>query len=181
MGGGKKEPEVTQIPLMNQGQSQLLNQLLSFIPQAMGGIELGQAYGGPSESSYSPFTIPGGEDMPTGGKGGGVPGGGGGRGRERGRGGRRGGGGPGGRPAMASMDGKRGGPGGRTVPNRIPDPVLDAILNSEELSGRTNIPDVRMPESQPISPIEQSLTQPIISPFTQGMTGNYPRRGRRGG
>ena len=74
MGKGQKEPEVTQIPLMNPQQDKLLGQLLSFIPQAMGGVQLGQAYGGPSESSYSPFTIPGGEGMPTGGKGGGVPG-----------------------------------------------------------------------------------------------------------
>ena len=33
-----------------------------------------------------------------------------------------------------------------------------------------------VPEMQPISPIQQALTQPIISPFTQGMTGNYPKR-----
>ena len=178
--GGSKGPEVTQIPLMSQPQNQLLDQLLSFIPQAMGGVQLGEAYGGPQQSSYSPFTIPGG-----------------------------GGGGKGG-PPIGSKDessiksrgdisrevdrerrtDRRGerddSPVGREFEaidveqarrrdrTRIPNAVLDEILNP--LPSTTNIPNVRIPESQPISPIQQALTEPIISPFREGMTGNFARR-----
>ena len=159
MGGGSKEPQVTEVPLMSPEQNQLLGDLLTFLPQAMGGFQLGEAYGGPSEASYSPFTIPEG-----GGKGG--PPTGGRRDRDVDRGTRRGGG---------DDDGGRGGGGGQVRARDRSRPALDGILNSEP-----NLP-VSVPESQPISPIEQALTQPIISPFTQGMTGNYPRRpGRRG-
>lgn len=213
--GGSKEPDITQVPLMNPQQTQFLGQLLNFIPQAMGGFELGQAYGGPSEASYSPFTIPGGG-------GGAMPSGkGGGGGMSEGSTRR----GPHGETitdviqapmgVLEEQPGEREGEkvstnisgyeetragetepytyGGKDLERKAYgieaepmdlEPVLDAILGPSLT--QFNLPKVS-PESlemQPISPIQQALTQPIVSSFTQGMTGNYPKRprvGARGG
>ncbi|GAH72715.1 unnamed protein product [marine sediment metagenome] len=43
-----------------------------------------------------------------------------------------------------------------------------------------NVPpaaDVLPPEAQPVSAIQQLLTQPLTQPFREGMTGNYPVKG----
>ena len=69
MGGKAKEPEVTQVPTVTPQQSQLLNQLLRFVPGAMEGFTVGQPYGGSAKPGYSQHTIGSG-------KGGTTPGGG---------------------------------------------------------------------------------------------------------
>ena len=68
MGGKPKEPTITQAPTKSPEQQQFLESLLSFFPQAVSGFTMGEAYGGPGQANYSPFTI--GE-----GKGGATPGG----------------------------------------------------------------------------------------------------------
>lgn len=106
MAKGQATPTVTQIPTMDPRQQQFLDTLLAFMPQAMSGFTLGEAYGGPGQANYSPITI--GE-----GKGGAAPAGGG----------------------------------------------------------------VRRDKPRPRrSPVDEALTGPIVSPFTQEQTGNYPRR-----
>jgi len=107
MGGSKpKEPTVTQVPTKSPQQTQFLESLLSFFPEAMAGQTIGGAYGGPGQANYSPITVGGG-------KGGSAP-----------------------RGGMPGSGRKRG------------------------------------------SPLDAALTNPIVGPFREGMTGNYPRRRR---
>ncbi len=106
MAKGQPEPQITQAPTKSPQQTQFLESLLSFFPQAMTGFTIGETYGGPSQATQT-HTI--GE-----GKGGATP---------------------------------SGGPRGR-----------------------------RNPRS---SPLDAALTGPIVEPFRQGQTGNFPRRGGR--
>lgn len=70
--------------------------------------------------------------------------------------------------------------GGITAPGTIGGPVTPPGGTTPGGKGgvpiTTNIPNVQTPETQPISPIQQAITQPFTQPFREGMTGNYPRR-----
>jgi len=57
--------------------------------------------------------------------------------------------------------------GGIAAPGTIGGPVTPP---STAMSGG------KAPETQPISPVQQTLTEPFVGPFREGMTGNYPRR-----
>lgn len=59
--GGPGELETQQIPLMSPAQQQMLSQLLAGTMQGMQGFPLGQAYGGPTESSWQPMPFMGDE------------------------------------------------------------------------------------------------------------------------
>jgi hypothetical protein len=113
MAKGQPEPQITQAPTKTPQQTQFLESLLSFFPQAMTGFTIGEAYGGPGQANYSPHTI--GE-----GKGGATPGGG---------------------------RGRYAGIAGRHIRERG-------------------------------TPLDAALTNPIVEPFRQGQTGNYPKERR---
>lgn len=70
--GSKPEPQITQVPTKSPQQTQFLDSLLSFFPQAMAGQTIGGAYGGPGQANYSPISM----DEGKGGAGGGAGGGG---------------------------------------------------------------------------------------------------------
>lgn len=51
--GGRSEPEITQAPTKTPQQTQFLESLLSFFPQAMTGFTIGETYGGPGQASQT--------------------------------------------------------------------------------------------------------------------------------
>lgn len=197
--GGNGNIDLSQIPLMTKAQEGALAELLPAVMGMMGGFELGTPYqpGAYSPTSFPEFT---GEHIVK--KDG--DGGGGGDGDKitkdqltKPNGGLT-------KEQLTAPEGWTGGDGGDgktvirdgTVQPRTNGSVLDSILSPPPgpigtpgtTGGQvapggkggapttTNIPNVQIPETQPISPVQQTLTEPIISPFREGMTGNYPRR-----
>jgi len=153
MGGKKKEPKVTQVPLQSPEQSQFLKMLLGGMTGYMGESPfgqmptLGERYGGgrpaPSTGAGKGGTAPGAAPGVPGGKGGTAPG--------------RGG------PLREMPPGANVGmPGGPSSG------MLEALLAGPE-------------QGLEVGQATEALTAPIISPFTQGQTGNFPRRRTAGG
>ena len=62
---------------------------------------------------------------------------------------------------------------GITAPGTISGPVTPP--GGTMPGGKGGTPTT-VPETQPISPTQQALTEPFVGPFREGMTGNYPRR-----
>lgn len=160
MGGGKKEPTVTRAPTKTAGQTQFLESLLGMMknymgPGAFGQMPtLGERYGGgrPAPGTTAGAT-PGG-----GGKGGTAP--------------------------------SRMSPGGgmlrRKEPPMSPEQrqaIMEKYKATGELPEGTQVgrmtPLTPTPGTSRPSPLDELLTGPIVEPFREGMTGNYPRR-RRG-
>ena len=164
--GGKGSLDFSTIPLMTEAQEKALADLLPMVMMGMTGFPLGEAY---TPGAYT--TLPFGQPYPSGEEGAPVsigdwtP-----------------------EPVIPPGDGGNVGPtpptgptppiGGKGEPQPPPmasggggiGPALGTILGN---------PTMPTPETQPVSPVQQALTQPIISPFTQGLTGNFPRRGGR--
>lgn len=186
---GGSELDLSQIPLMTPAQEQALAQLLPAVMGMMSGFPLGGAYGGPSESSYGVTSFPA-FDL------GGIE-----NAQENVD-----------KEKTITKDQLTDPNKKKTITkDQLIDPsdsVLDLILNPAGQRTPTGQPSISIPSmgggmpmlspvakppsmgggkggasgTQPISPTQTALTQPIISPFTQGMTGNFPkRRPRRGG
>jgi len=143
---GNNEIQTEQLPLMSPQQENMFNKMLEGVFKQMRGFPLGQAYGGPVESSWQsqPFMGPessgqGGPDMRQGGN-------------------------PSGQ--AAEMIRKTMMPGKGKPTGREGGGAYESILNS-------------MGPEQGLLPQPNSMTQlltsPFTDPFTQGMTGNYPR------
>lgn len=180
MGGKSKTPEptVTRASTKTGGQQDLLTNLLSMMgnymgPESFGSMPtLGERYGGGRTGRA------GGPSPGAGGKGGTTPGGSGGMafGGERPR--------PEGleglpmiRPAGQGVQGT-GGTLQRGLPPSMSPENRQMLLEKMMATGGGGMgrEQRRRPRG---SALDEVLAGPIINPFREGMTGNYPKRGRR--
>lgn len=150
---GSGDIETKEVPLMSPEQQKMLSQLLSGTMSAMKGFPLGQAYGGPVESSWQPQPFMAPNTMRRGPIGPGqMPG------QMPGQGPGNLSGGNFGRPNIQpAAKGKGMGPGAGGIQNRPGGVQGNANLMANLLAG------------------------PMPNTMTQGMTGNFPKRpgGRR--
>lgn len=190
--GGNGNIDLSQIPLMTKAQEGALAELLPAVMGMMGGFELGTPY---QPGAYSPTSFPeftgehivkkDGDGEGNGGNGDDVI-----RKKQLEA------------PTDEGGDGRRGddvirkrqlsGPMDAQPDSAIDTSALDTILNPPPfapgtIGGPVTLPSAPTsggkggttgiaPETQPISPVQQAITEPIVSPFREGMTGNYPRR-----
>ena len=183
--GGTPEPTITQAPTMDPKQTQLL---LSAIQGVLGGIQgfpLGEAYGGPSLSSYRPNPFMGGGIAP------GAPSGGG-DGEKEGF----------FKPVYDLFEEMKGGePKAMATAQPTATPVISSVLAGNgggipapmpkaPIAGTslpanlTPVPKAPVavkppPGEDPMTAIiTELLASPLIAPFREEMTGNYEKTGR---
>ena len=155
-GSGDNEIKTEQLPLMSPQQEEIFNKTLQGMFQMMQGFPLGQAYGGPVESSWSPQPFGSGRNVEKSGTTSMSPG----HHRIKPP--------PGSDPTQSVGPGRIGGetprgPGGRGMEGGgAYESILGSMGANEGLVPQPNA-------------MTELLTSPFVAPFRQGMTGNYPK------